>query len=123
MAPTEELSTITSDWPGGETVGFQPRMRPSSLAKMNRAGPTAGPFRTTKLALPLKTMPVGPPATATTSARGTPSPPYSLERSVPLLETHHGLVELAVMPQPFTRFGSTRSGASAGSSDTRLCCL
>src|SRR6266511_4313236 len=100
---------MTTDWPGGETVGFQPRMRPSSLAKMNLAGPEAGPFLTRKLELPLKTIPVGPPGTWTTRARGTPSPPYSLERSVPLLDTHQGLVALAVMPQPFTRFGSTRS--------------
>ena len=91
---------------------------------MNRDGPEwPFPSLTTKPELPLKTMPVGPPATLTTSGFGwncgTPSPLYSVETSVPLSFTHHGDVELAAMPHALTRFGSVLSAFPAWS-ETRL---
>ena len=43
----------------GSTVGFQPEMVPSSVAKIKRLGPEVVPFVTTKSAVPLKTWPVG----------------------------------------------------------------
>ena len=55
----------------GATDGFQPRIVPASVAKRNRAGPTP---RRTKLDVPLKTAPVGPPGTLTTSDTGVPLP-------------------------------------------------
>src|SRR5437867_2518373 len=93
-------------------------MVPSSVAKMNRAGL---PFGRTKSALPLKTVPVGVASvpegaffgggivTVPVPLIGTiaPAPVYSVEKPVPLSETHHGLVLLRLSPQGFFRFGST----------------
>src|SRR6516162_5301753 len=96
---------------GGGTPGFHPRIVPPSVANMKTAGPECPlPSLITKFELPLNTMPVGSPATPTTSGVGgnwaTPMPLYSVETSVPLSATHHGEVALAAIPQEFTRFAS-----------------
>src|SRR5260370_885235 len=104
------------------TVGFHPKIVPSSVAKMKRAGPCVAPLATTNPAPPLKTTPVGAPGTETVSVTLAPVfALYSVERSVPLSATHHGDVPLATSPQALTRAGSTRSAGTAPS-DTRLCC-
>jgi len=60
---------------GAGTLGFQPEIVPSSLAKMKVEAPEApAPSLTVKLVPPENTMPVGDPGTATTSACGVPSP-------------------------------------------------
>src|SRR5881396_2963875 len=120
-APAAELSTATTARVP-TTPGFQPRIVPPSVAKMKRAGPEAAPFVTTKLAPPLKTTPVGAPATPTRSPIVTPVLPlYRVEESVPLSATHQGDVVLATSPQALTRAASTWSAETAPS-DTRLCC-
>src|SRR5215813_5915707 len=93
---------------GGGTAGFQPRIVPDSVAKMNRDGPDAWPLVTTNPVPPLNTAPVGAPGTETTS-----------ETFVPLSATHHGVVGPAVNPQPLTRSWSIRS-AGTNPSETRL---
>src|SRR5262249_42281962 len=104
---------------GGGTPGFQPEIVPSSAAKMKRAGPEDPPLETTKPGPPLKTMPVGAPATDTTSDEIAPAPLYRVDLSVPLSATHHTLVALATRPQPLTRLGSVWS-AGIVPSETRL---
>src|SRR6266540_3608502 len=121
MAPTLERSTATCascDGGGGGTAGFHPRIAPSSLANRNSAGPDAVPLVTTKLVVPLKTAPVGPPPTWTSSATFAPAAVYSVDRSVPLSATHQGVVGPAVRPQALTRFGSMVS-AGLAPSETR----
>jgi hypothetical protein len=57
------------------TVGVQPRIVPALVANKKRAAPLLPFSVTTKsVALPLKTVPVGPPATATVSATLAPLP-------------------------------------------------
>src|SRR6266511_3587149 len=112
MAPTLERSTATCAWSdgaGGGTPGFQPRIVPSSLANRNSAGPDAVPLETTKLEVPLKTAPVGPPPTRTSSGIFAPAALYRVDRSVPLSATHQGVVGPAVRPQALTRLGSVVS--------------
>src|SRR5436190_2537421 len=87
---------------------------------MNRDAPEKSRLRTTNPVPPLKTIPVGPPGTFTTIGTIVPFPWYSVDLSVPLSATHHGVVGPAVMPQPLTRLGSIRS-AGTPPSDTRLC--
>src|SRR5207249_10171510 len=112
-APAAELSTATTARVGA-TAGFQPRIVPLSVAKMKRAGPEAVPFVTTKPAPPLKTTPVGAPATPTRSAIVAPVLPlYRVEESVPLAATHQGDVALASNPQALTGSGSTWSAATS----------
>ena len=107
---------------GGGTAGFQPRIWPPSVAKRNLAGPCAAPLVTTKSALPLNTVPVGWPATPTSIENFAPLPPYSVDVLVALLATHHGVMGPAVMPQAFTRSGSS-SVPPTPVSDTRLVTL
>src|SRR5438067_13497296 len=57
-APTPERSTAMTACVA-MTDGFQPRILPSSVAQMNRAGPEADPFETTKLEPAFETSPVG----------------------------------------------------------------
>src|SRR3954452_16032014 len=109
MAPTSERSAAgwaMCDGGGGGTPGLQPRIVPSSVEKMNSAGPEFVPSLTTNPGVPLNTRPVGEVGTWTTSDCGTPSPSYSVDRSVPLSATHHGVEGPAARPQPFTRLGS-----------------
>src|SRR6266487_1352349 len=113
-----ELPAIARVW---STVGFQPDIVPSSVAKMKRLGPETPPSVTTKPLVPLKTLPVGaelvPPAgggMVTTSGdapgdnglTGVPFPSYRVDTPVPLSEIHQGLVELCDRPQGLTRFES-----------------
>src|SRR6201999_1593688 len=71
---------------------------------------------------PPNTMPVGPPATTTTSGgvhpAGTPAAVYSVDVLVASLDLHHGLPGPATSPQAFFRFGSTRSAAMAVDDET-----
>src|SRR5213594_1858065 len=55
------------------TAGLQPRIVPSSVAKMKRAGAVAVPLDTAKPVPPLKTTPVGAPGTLTVSVPGAPT--------------------------------------------------
>ena len=51
----------------GLAAGFHPVMSPVWLSKMNRAGPLPSGVDTTKLAVSLKTWPVGAPLVTVTS--------------------------------------------------------
>src|SRR5438034_4452817 len=67
---------------------------------MNGAPALLGPTR--KLAeSPLNTIPVGAPSTLTLRFRLTPLARYSVEKSAPLSETHHGVAGPATRPQAF----------------------
>src|ERR1700758_4836380 len=87
---------------------------------MKRACPVF-PFCDTakSLATPLKTAPVGAPATATVNACFAPAPLYSVDVFVPLFAVHHGVVGPATRPQPFTRLESAAVALPALSA-TRL---
>ncbi len=89
----------------GGGVGH-PSIVPASVAKMKRDATGLPATVTGKPVPPLKTVPVGPPGTLTTSACGVPSPVYSVDVFVPWFETHHGVAGPALMPQPLTRCGS-----------------
>jgi len=66
------------------------------------------------LGLVLDTVPVGPPpGIATLSARLEPSALYSVDKSVPLSATHHGLVGRRLMPQPLKAHQDRRLTAAA----------
>src|SRR5260221_1642435 len=102
------------------TAGDHPRIIPLSVANRNLAGPDLPLWLTTKaVALPLDTVPVGPPGTATVSATFEPVPLYSVDVSVPLFDTHHGVVGPAERPQPLTTDASA-AGAAPAVSPTRL---
>src|SRR2546425_9854717 len=98
------------------TPGFHPTMVPSSVAKRNRLGPELTSFETTKLADPLKTVPVGaPPGTLrgagiwTTSPRGVAAPLAMLYRVLTpavLSAAQIGLAGLDERPQGFFRLVS-----------------
>src|SRR5215471_2012416 len=64
--------------------------------------------------MPEKTAPDGPPSTPTTSGLIVIPPlfvAYSVDWSVPLSATHHGLEALRARPQPLTRCGSVTAAA------------
>ncbi len=61
----------------------------------------------------LKTVPVGPPATATMRPCLTPAALYRVDLLVALSDTHHGVVGPEVRPHAFRRSGSV-SGANVG---------
>ena len=90
-------------------------MMPSSLAKMNRAGPAAAPLCTTNPVPPLKTSPVTKACApdgvvnVTTSALGAPVPSWSVEVPVWLFAIHQGEVGLWTNPHALTRCESTKS--------------
>src|SRR5205807_9585728 len=89
---------------------------PSSLAKTKLAGASVelAVVATWKFpAMPAKTAPVGPPSTVTTSGTIAPVDVYSVDLSMPLSATHHGLVALRASPQPLTRFVSGVCAAPA----------
>src|SRR5207237_9704981 len=71
---------------------------------MNRADTFEGP--TGKPEPPLKTSPVGPPVTVTSSPNLAPAALYKVDRSAWLSATHHGDAGLASSPQAVRRFGS-----------------
>src|SRR5690242_6487981 len=96
------------------TAGDQPRIVPPSVAKRKRALPLFPFWLTTKSALlPLNTVPVGPPATATVSAAFAPTPLYRVEVFVPLFDVHQGVVGPALRPHPFTSDGSAAAAGAA----------
>src|SRR6267378_601948 len=86
-------------------LGAHPAIVPASVEKMNRAPAFAGP--TGKPGPPLKTIPVGPPATVTSSPSFDPAALYNVDRSAWLSATHHGVLGPATRPQAFKRPGST----------------
>src|SRR2546428_4783259 len=107
MAPCAERSARTTVW--FPCDGCQPRIVPTSVANTKNA----------RAVNDQKTAPVGWVGTCTTRGTIVPSALYIVETLVPLSETHHGDVGLAVRPQPLIRFGSVWS-AVPGVSATRL---
>src|SRR4029450_6334667 len=107
MAPTLERSLTTMAVV--PCAPFQPRTMPSSLSKRNSALPPVG---SANPAVGLKTVPVGPPATETTRPCFTPAPLYSVDLSVPLSDTHHGLVALEGSPHGLPRSGPVAGGTA-----------
>src|SRR5882724_665520 len=114
------------------TVGLQPEIPPSSLAKMKRLDPDTLPFETGNSPVPLKTMPVGaaivpPPAGGMITTRGWPTgagfpePSYSVLTPVALSATQRNVGCATARPQGLTKFGSV-TGARPGMSDTRFVC-
>src|SRR5204862_1073169 len=125
MAPSLERSTTLKlfvDGAGGGTSGFQPRIVPLSVAKRNTDGSEAPLWLTTNPDVPLKTVPVGAPLTLTISGSGWPEPSYSVDVSVPLFATHHGVVGPDTRPHAFFRLGSVVA-ATPGLSETSLVIL
>src|SRR6266516_8160220 len=124
MACEAELSTAITAVVGF-TVGFQPRIVPSSVANKKRLGAEAAPLLTRKSAVALKTVPVGVPAVPSgagiVTVRGTfwSAVLYSVDVPVPLLATQIGLVPLEDRPHGLTTLESVMA-ASPGTSDTRL---
>src|SRR5512141_645913 len=108
-------------------VLFQAVSEPCSPAKMNSAGPVLPWVESTNRVVGLNTTPVGapPPGMLTVSgtlAGGLPgvvAPEYSVEVSVPVLDTQRGLVGESARPQALTREGSV-TGAWPAWSDTIL---
>src|SRR6267143_3428887 len=103
MAPAADESTLTSAM--FPALGVHPAIVPPSVEKMNRAAAFAGP--TGKPEPPLKTSPVGPPATVTSSPSFAPPALYRVDRSAWLSATHHGDAGPASSPHAFRRCGST----------------
>src|SRR6516162_267205 len=111
--------------------GFQPRIVPSSVAKMKKDLPDMEPWEITKSFVALNTMPVGvPPVGApgagivTTRGEGPtgkacPFALYRVDRPDPLSETQKGEVELETRPQGLTRLGSVKR-ATPAMSETRF---
>src|SRR5262252_5189081 len=101
------------------TVGFQPEMVPSSVAKRNWLGPERLLSATTKSLVPLKTLPVGAAVVPAGLLAGggivitgwvpTPAASYCVARPLPLSETTQGPVGLCDSPQELTRFESVSS--------------
>src|SRR5258707_12271195 len=99
------------------TVRFQPEIVPSSVLKMNRAGPDVVPLETTKPLVPLKTTPVGAAVVpagllwgggiVTTrggpGGKGVAGPVYSVETPGPLSANQKGVVGPGTMAQALTR--------------------
>src|SRR4029077_5460166 len=102
-------------------VGFQPTIKPSSVAKIKIAGADACPLLTlNSLLVPrvmFHTTPVRDPRVdpgaggiSTTSGfwgvgKSWPRPLYSVERPVPLSLIQNGLVPSCTRPHPLTRCG------------------
>src|SRR6516164_6046884 len=106
------------------TFGFQPRIVPSSVAKMKNDLPDMEPWEITKSFVALNTMPVGVPPVGAPGAgivttRGEPTGkacPFALYRvdtPDPLSETQNGEVELETRPQGLTRLGSVKRATPA----------
>src|SRR5919204_3592709 len=108
MAPSDAVNATWAwvEGAGGGTAGLHPRMVPLSVANRNSAGPEFVTSVTTNCEPPLNTAPVGAPGTLTTSGIAVPVRSNSVDVSVPLFATHHGVVGPAVRPQALTRFGS-----------------
>src|SRR5579864_2097390 len=129
-----ERSTAMMAWVGS-TVGFQPTMAPSSVAKRNLLGPEAPASDTTKpSAVGLSTVPSGAPTApgpaeggagmATTCwpfgpVAGLPAPSYSVVAPAALSDTQMGRPGPVAVPQGLRRLGSV-CAANPGISETRL---
>src|SRR4051812_41036934 len=118
--------------PAVGAFGSQPTMLPVMEAKRKFAPQGAlaqAPGRTNSVATGLATVPVGrPPGIVTvdmptlrTTGAPATSPRMSCVVLVPLLATQKGLLAVAVIPQGFTRSGSS-TGARPGMSDIRFVC-
>src|SRR5919107_2422577 len=83
---------------------------PDSVSKMKLALP---PVIGNVAGAPPNTMPVGPPATVTTSELTAPVAGYSVDVFVPLFEVHHGDVGLPASPHALTRLASARSAGTS----------
>src|ERR1700745_3963808 len=115
------------------TLGFQPAMVPSSVAKRKKAGPDLPFFEITKSdeagSNVLKACPVGAPTApspadggagiSTLSACGLPAPSYRVAAPAWLSDTQIGLPGPTEVPHGFFRFGSV-CAARPGMSDTRV---
>src|SRR6185369_17997765 len=118
--------------PAAGAFGSQPVMLPVIEAKRKFAPHGAlahAPGRTNSVATGLATVPVGSPPgiviVCGLALRTTGEPPTSPRIScvvlVPLLATQKGLLAVNVIPQGFTRRGSS-TGAKPGTSDRRFVC-
>src|SRR5215472_17035281 len=112
------------------TFGFQPRIVPSSVAKMKKDLPELEFWEITKSFVALNTMPVGVPPVGAPGAgivttRGDPTGKaspfalYRVDRPDPLSETQKGEVELETRPQGLTRLRSVKR-ATPAISETRF---
>src|SRR4051794_4249361 len=130
MAPGGRAATIAyvpalvGSKPIGLTIGFQPRIVPSSVANKKTAGWNVGnpPAVTPEILNPpsappaaLKTTPVGVPALPsgwpatgieTTKACGLPAVLYNVETPAPLSEIQNGDAADSPTPHGLTRWGS-----------------
>src|SRR5438034_6773587 len=102
-----------------ETAELNPRIVPSSVAKMNVAGAEVVPSVIMKFELAFDTAPVGALATGTAARAVVPSARYTVETSIPLSATHQGERAVEVRPQALTRLESV-FGATPETSETRL---
>src|SRR6267378_2527493 len=105
----------------GSTLEFQPLMVPSSVAKINEAGPDFPASETTNPVVPLKTTPVGAAVNVapagggivTTSGepgesgfgKGFPLPRRTDATPVPLSDIQNGPSGAKVMPHGLVRLG------------------
>src|SRR5215813_6933609 len=112
-SPSECMTTACV---GSGSWEFHPRMEPLSVAHMNVA---ERPLIRTNCESVYPTMPVGAPATTTSRDCLTPAPLYTVDQSLPLSDTHHGLDPAVAIPHPLTSLPSI-TGASPGSLDTRI---
>src|SRR5258708_11722673 len=124
--PFGELSTVFIAL--ALTVGFEPEIVPSSVAKMKNAGFVAATAKAPAPANELNTCPVGfevpvPSGVGivTTRAGGTPAPLERVVTPIPLSEIQKGLVALAEMPHGLTRWLSVFA-AAPGVSASKLVC-
>src|SRR2546422_11344296 len=102
MAPAADESTLT--WATFPAEGVHPAMVPPSVEKMKRAETFDGPTR--KPEAPLKTIPVGPPATVTSSPSFVPAALYRVDRSAWLSAFNHGVAADVSTPHPLSTFRS-----------------
>src|SRR5436190_16825466 len=101
---------------GKSTLGAQPAIVPSSVAKRNRLGPDLPSLVTTNPLPPLNTIPVGAPPPSgssgvgieTTSGvpggAGVPEASYSVDVLLWLFATHQNASGLKAMPHGFFKF-------------------
>src|SRR5437867_8254127 len=116
MAPTSDSSTFT--W-ALAIPPAHPLIVPPSVEKMNAEAAFEGPVRKFP-GLPANTSPVGAPATPGSSPTLVPSARYSVGKSTPLPETHHGDVALASGPPALTRCRSVTAATPATFAPTRV---
>src|SRR5215831_1481258 len=111
---------------------LHPEIVPSSVAKINPAGPLEVPFEMTNPVVELLTWPVGAGVkfggglfggaigTGEGGEASTPVPRYNDANPVPLSEIQIGLAAELDIPQGLTRFSSC-TAATPGRSETKFC--